>query len=112
ELGTGYFQNFAKTRREGLDADLDGRFGQVSWGLNWTFLSATYQSVETLDGSANNTNDIGLAGFPGLDGTITVHPGNRITGIPKHTGKAWAIWQATHRLMFELNEVVASSSYA
>jgi outer membrane receptor protein involved in Fe transport len=112
ELGTGYFQNFAKTLREGVDADLDGRIGPVTWGLDWTFLSATYQSVETLDGSANNTNDIALQGYPGLGGTITVHPGNRIPLIPKQTGKAYAIWQATHRLMFEMNEVITSSSYA
>ena len=112
QIGTGYFQNFAKTLREGFDADLDGRIGPVSWGLDWTFLSATYQSVETLDGSANNTNDVGLSGYPGLDGTITVHPGNRIPLIPKHTGKAFAIWQATPKLMFEMNEVIASSSYA
>jgi outer membrane receptor protein involved in Fe transport len=112
ELGTGYFQNFARTLREGFDADLDGRAGPVSWGLDWTFLSATYQSVETLDGSANNTNDLALQGYPGLGGVITVHPGNRIPLIPKQTGKAYAIWQATHRLMFEMNEVISSSAYA
>ncbi len=112
EIGTGYFQNFAKTLREGVDADLDGRIGPVTWGFDWTFLSATYQSVETLDGSANNTNSVALLGYPGLDGNITVHPGNRIPVIPKHTGKAYAIWQATHKLMFEMNEVIASSSYA
>ena len=112
EIGTGYFQNFAKTLREGFDADLDGRIGPVSWGFDWTFLSATYQSVETLSGSANNTNSNALQGYPGLDGNITVHPGNRIPLIPKQTGKAFAIWQATHKLMFEMNEVIASSSYA
>lgn len=111
-IGTGYFQNFAKTLREGFDADLDGRVGPVNWGLNWTFLSATYQSPETLDGSANNTNDVALQGYPGLPGTITVHPGNRIPVIPKNTGKAYAIWQATSKLMFEMSEVIASSSYA
>jgi outer membrane receptor protein involved in Fe transport len=112
EIGTGYFQNFAKTLREGFDADLDGRIGPVTWGLDWTFLSATYQSTETLDGSANNTNNVALEGYPGLDGNITVHPGNRIPLIPKQTGKAYAVWQATRKLMFEMNEVIASSSYA
>ena len=112
EIGTGYFQNFAKTLREGFDADLDGRTGPVTWGLDWTFLSATYQSVETLDGSANNTNSVALQGYPGLDGNITVHPGNRIPLIPKQTGKAFAVWQATRKLMFEMNEVITSSSYA
>jgi outer membrane receptor protein involved in Fe transport len=112
QTGTGYFQNFARTLREGFDADLDGRVGPVTWGLDWTFLSATYQSTETLDGSANNTNSFALQGYPGLDGVITVHPGNRIPLIPKQTGKAYAMWQATRRLMFEMNEVIASSSYA
>jgi len=112
EIGTGYFQNFAKTLREGFDADLDGRVGPVTWGFDWTFLSATYQSLETLDGSANNSNSVALQGYPGLDGNITVHPGNRIPLIPKQTGKAFAVWQATRKLMFEMNEVIASSSYA
>ncbi len=111
-LGTGYFQNFAKTLREGFDANLDGRIGPVTWGLDWTFLSATYQSVETLDGSSNNTNNLALEGYPGLSGTITVHPGNRIPLIPKQTGKGYLLYQATRKLLFEVNEVVNSSSYA
>ncbi len=112
ELGTGYFQNFAKTRREGFDADLSGRLGRVTWGLDYTYLEATYQSNAVLDGSANNTSDSALSGYPGLDGNIYVHPGNRIPLIPKQTGKAFASFQATKRLVFDLNEVIASSSYA
>ncbi len=112
QTGTGYFQNFAKTLREGFDAELDGRTGRVTWGLDGTFLSATYQSVETLDGSANNTNNFALQGYPGLPGTITVHSGNRIPLIPKQTGKAYATFQVTSRLVLDLDEVVVSSSYA
>jgi outer membrane receptor protein involved in Fe transport len=111
-LGTGYFRNFARTQREGFDADLDGRIGRVTWGLDYTFLSATYQSNETVDGSANNTSDSALAGYPGLNGNIYVHPGNRIPLIPKNNGKAYADFQATTKLVFDLNEVVVSSSYA
>lgn len=111
-LGTGYFQNFAKTLREGFDADLDGRIGPVTWGLDYTFLSATYQSSEVLDGSANNSSDSALSGYPGLDGNIYVNPGNRIPLIPKHTGKAWLNYQATKKLVFDLDEIVISSSYA
>lgn len=110
--GTGYFQNFAKTRREGIDASLDGAANRFSWGLDWTLLSATYQSVETLDGTANNTNDAALAGYPGLAGVITVHPGNRIPLIPKHTGKAYLDFQPVRRLGIDLNEIVTSSEYA
>jgi outer membrane receptor protein involved in Fe transport len=111
-LGTGYFQNFAKTQREGFDADLDGRIGRFTWGFDWTFLSATYQSAETVDGSANDTSDSALAGYPGLSGNISIHPGNRIPLIPKQTGKAYLDYQATKKLVFALNEVVVSSSYA
>jgi outer membrane receptor protein involved in Fe transport len=111
-LGTGYFQNFAKTQREGVDADLNGRIGHVTWGLDWTFLSATYESPATVDGSANNTSDSALAGYPGLSGNLYIHPGNRIPLIPKQTGKAFATYQATKKLVFDLDEVIVSSSYA
>jgi outer membrane receptor protein involved in Fe transport len=112
QTGTGYFQNFAKTLREGFDANLDGRIGHATWGLDWTFLSATYQSTETLDGSANNTNNFAQQGYPGLPGVITVQPGDRMPLIPKQTGKAFLDYQVTKKLAFDLNEVVISSSYA
>jgi len=112
ELGTGYFQNFARTRREGFDADLNGRTGRVTWGLDYTFLEATYQSPAVLDGSANNTSDSALSGYPGLDGNIYVQPGDRIPLIPKQTGKAYADFEATKKLVFDLTETTVSSSYA
>jgi outer membrane receptor protein involved in Fe transport len=112
QTGTGYFQNFAKTLREGVDASIDGRMWRAIFGFDWTFLSATYQSTETLDGSANNTNSIALQGYPGLGGVITVQPGNRIPLIPKQTGKAYVDVPITTKLGFDLDEVVVSSSYA
>ncbi len=112
QTGTGYFQNFAKTLREGFDADLDGRSGRLTWGLDYNYLSATYQSTETLDGSANNTNNFALQGYPGLPGVITVQPGDRIPLIPKNTGKAYADIRITSKLSLDLNEVLISSSYA
>jgi outer membrane receptor protein involved in Fe transport len=112
QTGTGYFKNFGKTRREGFDADLNGRTGRVTWGLDYTFLAATYQSAETVDGAGNNTSDSALAGYPGLDGNIYIHPGNRIPLIPKQSGKAFADIQATKKLVFDLSEVAVSSAYA
>jgi outer membrane receptor protein involved in Fe transport len=109
--GTGYFQNFGKTLREGMQANINGRFGRVGFGLDYSFLSATYQSVDTLDGSANNTSDISLSGYPGVGGVITVHPGNRIPLIPKQTGKAFIDVQATSKLFFDFGLIANSSSY-
>jgi outer membrane receptor protein involved in Fe transport len=112
ETGSGYFQNFAKTLREGFQSSLNGYFKRVNGGLDYTYLSATYQSTETLDGTANNTSDIALSGFPGVGGVITVNPGNRIPLIPKQTGKAFVDVQATSKLMLNLGVVANSSAYA
>jgi outer membrane receptor protein involved in Fe transport len=112
QLGTGYFQNFARTRREGFDASLDGRIGRATWGLDYTFLLATYQSDAVVNGSANNTSDTALAGTPGLDGNIYIHPGNRIPLIPKQNGKAYLDYKITSKLGLDVNEIAISSSYA
>ena len=112
QTGTGYFQNFAKTLREGVQASLDGHLRRVTVGLDYTFLSATYQSTETLDGTANNTSDIAQSGYPGVGGVITVHPGNRIPLIPKQTGKAFVDIQATSKFVLNLGLVANSSAYA
>jgi len=112
ETGSGYFRNFAKTLREGIQASLDAHFKRVSVGLDYTFLSATYQSTETLDGTANNTSDIALSGFPGVGGVITVHPGNRIPLIPKQTGKAFVDIRATSKFVINLGVIANSSAYA
>ena len=91
---------------------MDGHVNRVTVGLDYTFLSATYQSTETLDGTANNTSDIALSGYPGVGGVITVHPGNRIPLIPKQSGKAFMDFQATKKFMLDLGLVANSSAYA
>ena len=103
QLGTGYFKNFGATEREGTQASVDGRVGRFTAGLDYTFLSATYQSIETFDGTSNNTAQ---------DGVITVHPGNRIPLIPKQSGKAYLDVQATKKLVLNFGMVANSSSYA
>lgn len=111
ETGSGYFKNFAKTLREGVQASLGGHYQRVSFGLDYTFLSATYQSTETLDGNANSGSDIAMTGYPGVGGVITVHPGNRIPLIPKTSGKAFMDIQATKKLVLDLGLVANSSTY-
>jgi outer membrane receptor protein involved in Fe transport len=103
QLGTGYFKNFGATEREGIQASVDGRIQRFTAGLDYTFLSATYQSTETVNGSSNNT---------GVDGVITVHPGNRIPLIPKQSGKAYLDVQATKKFVLNFGMVANSSSYA
>ncbi|HEY4067290.1 MAG TPA: TonB-dependent receptor [Burkholderiaceae bacterium] len=88
--GFGYFKNFGKTRRQGVEAGFNARVTST-WtvGVNYTYLNATYRSTETVDGSSNSSNDQALAGLPGVDGTITIHPGNKIPLIPSQILKVF-----------------------
>jgi outer membrane receptor protein involved in Fe transport len=109
----GYFKNFAKTRREGVEAGLSAKAGKLSLGANYTYLDATYQSVESVNGTGNSTNDVAAGGAPGVEGgTIRIQPGNRIPLIPRHLFKAYADYPVSAELALGLNLVVVGSSYA
>jgi outer membrane receptor protein involved in Fe transport len=109
QTGFGYFKNFGKTRRQGVEVDLNSRIWRVNLGGGYTFLDATYQSPETVDGSGNSTSN---AAAKGLDGTIQIQPGARIPLIPRHMLKAFADFQATSKFSVDLGLVALSSSYA
>jgi len=107
----GYFKNFGKTRRRGFEITLNSRFWRISLDGGYTFLDATYQSPETVDGSSNSANDT-AAIARGLGGLIEIQPGARIPLIPQHMGKVFANIQATSRFSVDLGAVALSSSYA
>ncbi len=87
QAGFGYFKNFGKTRRQGLELGVDAPVGPLNLALSHTLLEATYQSMETVNGSANSSNATALDGNPGFDGTIHIRPGNRIPLVPRHIAK-------------------------
>jgi outer membrane receptor protein involved in Fe transport len=94
QAGFGYFRNFGQTRRQGLEAAFSMRAASaLNVGINYTYLDATYRSRETVDGSANSSNDAAASGFPGVEGTITIQPGHRIPLIPRHLLKLFADYQ-------------------
>jgi outer membrane receptor protein involved in Fe transport len=112
--GTGYFRNVARTRRQGLEAGFADRVGALDWGLNLTLLAATFQSIETLLGTANSSNDAALAGRAGLpdEGNISVKPGDRLPLIPRQLLKAHATWAATPAFTVGLELIGVSGSLA
>ena len=112
QTGNGYFKNFGQTRRQGVEAHLNGRIRRMTLGGNYTFVSATYQSPETVDGSSNSANDSASGGSPGFDGVIQIQPGDRIPLIPRHLLKAFVDFQATKKLSTDLDFVAVSTSYA
>ncbi|OYU74916.1 MAG: TonB-dependent receptor, partial [Burkholderiales bacterium PBB5] len=87
--GFGYFKNFGKTRRQGLEAGLSTTLAGATVGANLTWLDATFRSQELLNGAGNSSNDAVADGRPGVDGHITVQPGNRIPLVPRQLLKLY-----------------------
>lgn len=112
QLGFGYFLNFGKTRRDGVEASLSARMRHLEAGGGYTFLNATYQSPQTLDGGSNSSNASSQAGLPGLDDEIAISPGDRIPQVPQHLLKLHADYMPLAKLTVSLNVVAISSSYA
>jgi len=108
QTGFGYFTNFGQTRREGAEATVSRRFGKVTVGGNYTFLNATYQSPQVVDGHANSANDSGA----GLDGNITVRPGDRIPETPRNILKAYAELQLTSKVQADVDYLAVGRSFA
>jgi outer membrane receptor protein involved in Fe transport len=108
QTGFGYFTNFGKTRRQGIEASLSGRIRHFTLGGNYTFLNATYQSPQTVNGGSNSTNDGGV----GFDGNIAIVPGDHIPQIPRNLLKAYVEYEPTSKILVELNFVATGLSFA
>jgi outer membrane receptor protein involved in Fe transport len=46
QTGFGYFKNFGKTRRQGIEVQINARRGGLAGGLGYTYLNATFESAE------------------------------------------------------------------
>ncbi len=112
QTGFGYFLNFGKTRRDGIELELAKDWRRWSAGGNYTFLNATYQSAQTVDGRSNSTNESAVAGQPGLDDTIDIVPGNYIPQVPRNTLKVFGEYKPTSKLTVELDVLAVGSSFA
>jgi outer membrane receptor protein involved in Fe transport len=112
QTGFGYFRNFGETHRQGVELGFSGQRGRVYFGGGYTFLDATFQSAETVNGESNGSNDEAEAGVPGLEGTIDIEPGDRMPFIPRHMIKAFANVRVTGALAVDVDLVGVSSSIA
>lgn len=112
QTGFGYFRNFGKTLREGAEISVNSRIRRLTVGGGYTFLDATYQSPEALDGSSNSSNQLAQSGSPGLEANIAIQPGDQIPLTPRHLVKAYADIRVTSRLSLDVNELAVSKSFA
>ena len=102
--GFGYFRNFGRTRRQGIELGVDADTGPVTLSAHYTRLDATFASGETLGGAANAGADD--------DGNIAIHPGDRLPLVPRHLFKARAAWTITGTWSAELGVVAVSDATA
>ncbi len=112
QTGFGYFKNFEETRRQGLELSANYRLGRLTLGGAYTFLDATFQSEEEVNGTGNSSNEEAQEGTPGTEGTIEIEAGNRIPLTPRHLVKAFADVQVTSKFVVDLGVVGISSSLA
>lgn len=100
---TGYFKNFGRTRRQGLEAGLSGRQGAWTGGFNLTWMKATYQSREEV-GSEYHSN-------ANTDNAIVVNPGDRIPLIPSQLLKAHVAYDLSSAWRVGLDMQASGGSY-
>ena len=81
--GRGYFNNFDKTRHQGVDISASKTWGTVRMNSSYSYLKATYEAEAELQ-----------AGEREMD----ITPGMRLPGLPLHTLKLNLEWQATPQL--------------
>ena len=112
QAGFGYFRNFGKTRRQGLELGLSGKVGSLNLGAQYTWLDATYQSNETVNGTGNSSNDTAIAGTPGLDGTINIRPGDPIPLVPRQMLKLFADYTVSSAFTLNASMVAMTDALA
>jgi iron complex outermembrane recepter protein len=117
----GFFQNFPKTERKGIEAKLD--YVNDRWKLyaNYSFVDATYQAAGVLN-SPNNPNafctdangNLGIVAS-GINCAsapfVNVVPGDHIGGIPAHRFKAGAEYAVTDKWKVGADLNVVGSAY-
>ena len=101
--GRDFFQNIGQTQRQGVEASLKLRVGNVAYSLSYALTDATFQVPITLDSSLN----------PGADanGQIHVKPGDQLPGIPMHRIKLGVDWQVTPKWVVGARGIFSSGEY-
>lgn len=113
QTGFGYFQNFGKTRRQGVEASATAHMRHVDAGVEYTFLQATYRSSQEIEGNSNSSNSNATGGEKGVTdgGLITIVQGNQIPQVPQHMFKVYADYHPLKRLGISADFQGIGSSY-
>ena len=81
----GYFTNFGRTQRQGLELGASQRSPRVDWTLSYSYLRAVFDDLACIVSASNSTAETSPA-CTGED-EIEVQPGNHLPGLPQHSLK-------------------------
>jgi outer membrane receptor protein involved in Fe transport len=101
--GAGYFDNVGKTRRQGLELELNGHLHRFKWSADYGYVDATYRTPFTIASPNNSAADSG--------GNILVPAGATIPEVPRFTGKLIGEYDITAQWYAGANVIMASGSF-
>lgn len=81
----GYFTNFGRTQRQGLELGASQRGAVLDWALSYSYLRAVFDGAACIVSESNSSAETSPA-CPG-DDEIEVRPGNRLPGLPTQSLK-------------------------
>lgn len=100
--GFGYFTNVGRTRRQGLEAELNIKSPTLQFQASYTFVDARFLDALTLGSNSP---------FADADGNIQVFPGNQIPAIPRHRVKVGVEYAVTDEWKVGGTALFVSSQY-
>lgn len=101
--GQGFFANVPATLRQGVEASLEYRNGDLTAYINYSFTDATYRFTGEL-ASPNNP-------FADANGNVLVTPGDHIPGIPQNMLKFGAEYSFTPKFKAGTDILIVGSQY-
>ncbi|MBR0791611.1 TonB-dependent receptor [Bradyrhizobium manausense] len=100
--GFGYFTNVGRTRRQGLEAEVNIKSPTLQFQASYTFVDARFLDAVTLGSDSP---------FADADGNIQVLPGNQIPAVPRHRVKLGVDYAITDEWKVGGNALFVSSQY-
>jgi len=108
----GYFTNFGRTRRAGLELGTAVELGKLELRADYGLVAATYQSAACVRAENNSTRgQTAACTAAGQNDEILIQAGNRIPGIPLHSLKLGAAWRAGAQWTLNVDLMAFSSQY-
>ncbi len=108
----GFFTNFGRTRRQGVELGLDARQGRWDWSMQYSHLQASFESPACLLAPNNSSRGQSPECVSPADNLIRVNPGDRMPGLPQHSLKVSMQHRVTERSTFGADLLGYSSQFA